>query len=464
VPYSNKCVRTSGVFIIVGSPPLNLCKFHTSTQYFASKRDPLFCRGIPRRLSKANRGDFFMTSPFDPRGFRARVSPVPFLSIAVLSQTGMSFVQQGIVVMGVFFAALYGLTLAQMGLVTTFLSLGIMTSMVVMGAAADRFGPRRLLFAASAVMALFSLGLLLVSGFYALLILLYALGVVLAAVPATGTKAVFTAFQDRPRGMVMGIRQTGVPLGALLAASLLPRLAQSGSGLRPLFWLFAAELLVLGWLFAGVMPAGGRAARNRERFDWAVTARVWRPALVASLMVSGQYLLLGFSLSDLHRVHHIGLAAGGLILAASQLGGGIGRVLTGIVSDRLGGRRPPVIVGCALTAAAMAWVVAVLPGTVPVAVLVPVWFVFGMGAVGWNALTIAWAGESVPPERSGFAMSGVGTSAFLGSAVFPPLFGAFVDATHHFSWGFGLLGVVLAGAGFLTWRFGRQVPAGAIKS
>lgn len=393
---------------------------------------------------------------FDPRDFRARVNPIAFLSIAVLSQTGMSFVQQGIVVMGVFFAALYALTLAQMGLVTTSLSLGVMTSMVVMGAVADRIGPRRLLFGASLGMALLSLGLLLVSGFYALLVLLYVLGVALAAVPASGTKAVFTAFQDRPRGMVMGIRQTGVPLGALLAASLLPRLAQSDGGLRPLFWLFAAELLVLGWVFAAVMPSAPGQRAPRQPFDWGVIARVWRPGLVSSLMVSGQYLLLGFSLSDLERVHHIGLVLGGLVLASSQLGGGIGRVLTGIVSDRLGGRRPPVIVGCALTAAAMAWVVALLPTAVPVPILVVVWFVFGMGAVGWNALTIAWAGESVPPERSGFAMSGVGTSAFLGSAVFPPLFGAFVDATHHFSWGFGLLGVLLAGAGFLAWRFGQQ--------
>ncbi len=401
-----------------------------------------------------------MSKTFEKQGFRARVGPIPFLAAATLSQTGMSFVQQGIVVMGVFFAQLYHLTLAQMGLVTTALSLGVTTSMVIMGAVADRIGPRRLLFVGTGFMALLSLGLLKVTGFLALLLLLYVLGAALAVAPASGTKAVFTAFQDRPRGMVMGIRQTGVPLGALLSASLLPRLVRS-LGFHDVFWVFFIELLVFGWTFSAVMrphprppravPAPEGGGRNR-----AVLAGIWRPALIAVLLVSGQYLLLGFSLSDLHRVHHLSLAAAGLIVAAAQLGGGVGRVVTGTISDRLGGSKTLVLVGCAATGAVMSWVVALLPASVPFLLLALVWFFFGAGAVGWNALTMTWAGESVPPEHSGFAMSSVGTSAFLGSAIFPPLFGAFVDTTHHFNWGWGLLGILLAFTGLLAWRFGRE--------
>lgn len=394
---------------------------------------------------------------FDREGFPARVGPVPFLALATLSQTGMSFVQQGIVVMGVFFATLYHLTFTQMGLVTTALSLGVMTSMVFMGAAADRVGPRRLLFIGAIAMSGLSLLLLVVAGFGSLLLLLYGLGVTLAVAPASGTKAVFSAFTDRRRGMVMGIRQTGVPLGALLAASLLPRLIGKGGALSPVFWLFAAELLIAGWLFSGVMPSRIPNPSNmvRHPLDRVILSHIWRPALVACLMVSGQYLVLGFSLSDLHSVHHVGLIAAGLVLAVAQLGGGVSRVLTGLVSDHIGGRRPPVIVACALVAAVMAGVVALLPVHVSLWLLVPIWFVFGMGSVGWNALTIAWAGESVPPERSGLAMSAVGTAAFLGAAIFPPLFGALIDATHQFNLGWGLLGVVLAMAGFLAWRFGK---------
>lgn len=400
-----------------------------------------------------------MARTFDPKGFRAHVGPVWFLGAATLSQTGMSFVQQGIVVLGVYFATRYHLTLAQMGLVTTALSLGVMTAMVFMGATADRVGPRRLLFFGAVFMSALCSGLLVVSGFFPLLALLFFLGMGLAIAPASGTKAVFTAFADRPRGMVMGIRQTGVPLGALLAASLLPRILQQ-AGFSTIFAVFAVELLVVGWLFAIVMrpaPMRHRGMTSAPSFDWRLLGQVWRPGLVAILLVSGQYLVLGFTLSDLHRVHHVTLATAGLVLAAAQLGGGVGRVVTGVVSDRMGGRRTPVIIACAVIGAVMAGVVAILPETVPVAVLGVIWFVFGMGAVGWNAMTMTWAGESVPDEHSGFAMSSVGTAAFLGSAIFPPLFGAFVDATGHYSWGWGLLGGLLAVAAVLTRLFALQV-------
>ena len=393
---------------------------------------------------------------FAPRGFHARVSPAPFLTLAALSQAGASFVQQGIVVMGVFFASHYRLTLAQMGLVTTALSLGITSSMVVMGAASDRMGPRRLLFYGAIGMSGLSLALLRQSRFGMLLLILFGLGVMLAIAAAAGTKAVFTAFRDRPRGTVMGIRQTGVPLGALLAASVLPRMASGSHGLQPTFWLFAIEVLLLGWAFSGVMQSGiEEAAIKRPRINLSVVSQIWRPALVSTLMVSGQYLLLGFSLTDLHQTHGISLVTGGLILALAQLGGGAGRILTGFVSDRLGGRRPPVIVGCAFIAALMALVVAAMPARVSIVWLALVWFFFGVGAVGWNALTITWAGESVPSQHSGFAMSAVGTCAFLGSAIFPPLFGALVDATHQFNLGWALLGIFLAAVGVMTWRFGR---------
>lgn len=402
---------------------------------------------------------------FSPENFHARTGPYPFLTLATLSQTGMSFVQQGIVVMGVFFAARYHLSLAQMGLVTTALSLGVMTSMVLMGAVVDRIGPRRLLFLGSVVMSGLALMLSLVSGFDVLLVLLFFLGVALAIAPASGTKAVFTAFQDRPRGMVMGIRQTGVPIGALLAASLLPRLI-TGVGYDGVFFLYAGELLVLGWAFSASMAHWPKSSLKRTgtRVGRPLLRVIWRPALVAVLLVSGQYVLLAFSLTDLHRVHHVSLVWAGLILAAAQLGGGIGRVVTGIISDRIGGRRPPVIIWCGIIAALMSFIVAFLPTTVPVGLLLIIWFVFGLGAVGWNALTMVWAGESVPAQHSGFAMSSVGTAAFFGSAVFPPLFGAVVDAMHRFYAGWIILGMVLTLAVILTWQFGRRPQATASPS
>ncbi|MHB1956354.1 MAG: MFS transporter [Sulfobacillus sp.] len=394
-----------------------------------------------------------MQKPFTREGFPAKVGPVPFLGLSLLSQTGMSFVQQGLVVLGVFFVMAYHLNFTELGFITTALSLGVMVSMVFVGVAVDRVGPRMVLFWGALLMAGFSALLLTVRGYAGLLVVLFLVGVSLAIAPSAGTKAVFTAFLGRPRGLVMGIRQTGVPLGAAISAALLPRLVPAW-GLPPIFVLFAAELLISGWAFAAVMKSwrttNPRTVRvHLNRGHW---TQLLRPALVAFLLVSGQYILLTYSIADLHQDHRMSLAMAGIVLASSQIGGGVGRIVMGHFSDRMSGRRAPVVAFAATLGACSALVVALLPGTAPVWILFLIWTIFGFGAVGWNALALTWAGESVPSAHSGFAMSLTGTIVFLGSAIFPPIFGVIVDSTHHFADGWWMLSLILGIAAVIAWR------------
>lgn len=397
-----------------------------------------------------------MTKTFNPEGFPERVRPLPFIVIATASQTGMSFVQQGLIVSAVFFASLYHLSLTQMGFVTTALTLGIMSAMVLMGSLVDRIGPRVPLFVGSLAASALAGCLLFIHGFVPLLGLLYCLGITLAIVPSSGTKAVFTAFEGRARGSVMGMRQAGVPLGALLAASLLPWMIGHW-GFHVTFIVFAAELLVAGWVFSGSMRPQPRDTGSAKAIgtipDRRILLAVLPACVIALLIVSGQYVILGFTLKDLSEVHHLGLATGGLILAAGQLGGGVGRIMGGAISDRIGNRPSVVLMWYALLAAAMSVAVGLLPGTTPLAVLAIIWFVFGFGAVGWNALAMTWAASTVPPANSGFAISSVGTSAYLGAALFSPLFGKFVEVTGRFSAGWLAIGALLIGVAGLTWVF-----------
>lgn len=389
---------------------------------------------------------------FDRQDFPARVEPVSFLGLALLSQTGMSFVQQGLVVMGVFFLAEYHLSLTQLGLITTALSLGVMASMAFVGITVDRVGPRLILFWGALMAAGLSALLLAVQSYVMLLVVLFFVGVTLAVVPSSGTKAVFTAFVGRPRGLVMGIRQTGVPIGAALAAWLLPRLVPTWH-LDPVYLLFSVELLVTGWTFSLVMRSqGAKNARSSDRIR--LTRSHWRqllrPMSIGFLMVSGQYILLTYSIADLSRVHHVSATLAGAVLALSQVGGGLGRIVLGQLSDRMGGRRPPALAIAGGMATFLAFVIGFLPTFAPVWLLFLVWTLFGFGAVGWNALALTWAGESVPASHSGFAMSLTGTVVFLGSSVFPPLFGLLVDHTHHFATGWWALSALLLCATVLT--------------
>lgn len=393
-----------------------------------------------------------LQKPFSREGFPAPLGPIPFLSLALLSQTGMSFVQQGLVVLGIFFVSAYHLSLTQLGFVTSSLSLGIMISMVFIGLAVDRVGPRFVLSWGTLLMSGLSALLFNVHNYSWLLGTLFLLGISLASVPSAGTKAVFTAFADRPRGLVMGIRQSGVPIGAAIAALALPRFVRQFS-LGSVFGLFAVELLICGWAFAAVIRPGNRIASTSEHVH--LEHRHWlqlmQPLTVAFLMVSGQYILLTFTLPVLHQIHHLSLVRAGQILALSQIGAGLGRVILGQVSDRLGGRRPPVLAFAAALGAILSLIVGILPDTVPVWLMFGIWTLFGFGAVGWNALALTWAGESVPPSYSGFAMSLTGTVIFLGASISTPVFGFLVDTTHRFAYGWWMLSGILTLAAIVSW-------------
>ncbi len=405
-----------------------------------------------------------MESMLSGRGFHAKVKPLWYLIWATLSQTGMSFVQQGIIVLGFLFAREYRLDFAQIGLVTTSMSLGVMVSMVVMGILADRLGPKRLLTGASLVMAGLALLLVAASGFRMLLAMFFFLGASLAAVPMSGTKAVFTAFQGRARGTPMGIRQTGVPLGAALAALLLPLLAVR-DGLHAVYIIFAGELLAVGWIFSAVMPSALPASRGGGEEEEALDVpaktssavkSLWRPSLVSVLMVSGQYFLVTFTLEYLHSFRHFTLGQAGLALALAQVGGGSGRVLFGLLSDKTGANRPRTISLIAFLAAVMVVITVSLPVHTAFVWICLVWFFMGMGAIGWNALSLTWAAESVPAAQAGFAMGLVGTVVFLGAAVFPPLLGAVIDETHHFAVSWMILAGILAVAGGMAYLAGKR--------
>lgn len=389
---------------------------------------------------------------FDREGFPSAVGPVAFLGLALLSQTASSFVQQGIPVLGVFLQRRFHLSLAEMGMTVSAATLGMMACFAVAGALADRLGPRRLMFWGSLGMALTAAAAAQVAGLAGLVLTLFLFGATLAAGPSAGMKAVFTAFAGRARGLPMGIRQTGVPLGAALAAFFLPELT-GVLGWKRMFEGFALMLLVIGWGFSRAIPAWPVAAKaaagaRPRMIVWPLLA----PMAVAFLMAAGQYDLLTFSIPDLVQRGHVGVSTAGAILAAAQVGGGAGRIAFGWWSDRQGGNRPRLILVCAALGIVGALAAALGPGRLPTWALAPLWFVFGIGAVGWNALVATWAAERVEGAHSGLAMSVTATSVFVGAVVNPPLFGGVVDRFHQFYWGWIGLAAILSAAAAILWR------------
>ena len=372
------------------------------------------------------------------------------MGLATLSQAGVSLSQQGVAVLAVFFRAALHLSFSQMGTLVSAMSLGMMVGLTVAGVLVDRVGPRWLLGVGGAWSLIAGLGVSRAHGYGLLLALLFVMGIGLGGIPSAGTRAVFDAFVARARGVVMGIRQTGVPIGAAAAAVLIP-LWVPGWGTGGVFVAIALVVLVSAWSFGLVIRRRARAPAPAARLPgmrWLAPAL--GPMAVGMMLVAAQYSVLTFTIAALATRHGWTLPAAGLGLAVVQVGGGAGRIGLGWWSDRRGGQRPGIILVAAAVGAAAALAFGWAPPSTPDALLLAVLLPLGVGAVGWNALVLTWSGERVPAWGAGQAMSWTGSAIFLGSALYPPAFGWVLDHTGHFAWAFSALAIWMILAGVLV--------------
>jgi predicted MFS family arabinose efflux permease len=143
-------------------------------------------------------------------------------------------------------------------------------------------------------------------------------GMASAASTPAGGRLVLLAFPRERRGIALGVRQTGVPIGGLVAAALLPVLAHA-YGWR---WSLAVAggitaLSVLPLVLAGTGPSEAQPARmgpwNPFRDRTVLLLALW-----GCLLVSGQYALVAFFALDLNRGAGLALATASLLLAVAQ--------------------------------------------------------------------------------------------------------------------------------------------------
>lgn len=373
------------------------------------------------------------------------------LSTATFSQFGASVMQQGTVVLGVFFALTYHLTLPQMGLVIASLTIGLTLSGLGAGPAVDRWGSRRLLLVGAAILTACSTAIAFSSSLGVTVVLLFIIGLALGSVPLSGTKAIMMAWPRERRGLPTGIRQSGVPLGALVTSLILPTIA-AHVGLKPIYAGFAALIACSSFLFCAVLPEQTVApARQDTTITRVELKRLIIPCICGFLLAWGQYALLTYTIPMLQR-NGLSIAIGGALLALAQVGGAAARFALGAISDRVyAGRREPVLLGCAIAGAVFGVMLAFLPHAAPLWALALLWLGLGGAYVGWNALALTWAGELVVDARAGSAI-GLETSAVLtGASITTPVFGAVVERSGSFSAGWLLLAAIMTVAAILLW-------------
>jgi MFS family permease len=232
--------------------------------------------------------------------------------------------------------------------------------------------------------------------------------------------------------LVFSIKQTGVPLGSMLAGAIVPPLALL------IDWQLSMLVVAALCLVCAGVSQSLRAELDSDRqadlhIRWGSLIEPIRMvlahrALLTMAACSFMFSMVQLSLTTylvtfLHDDLSYGLVAAGLALSVTQLGGIGGRVAWGYVADRwLGPRRMLLLLASmmAVCALASAFLTTDTPHGVVIAILVG----FGASAIGWNGVYLAEVARRAPPGMASMATGGTLAFTFLGVVLGPPMFGA----------------------------------------
>jgi MFS family permease len=341
-----------------------------------------------------------------------------------------------------------GLTLAQGGALVTAPSLGLVVTLIAWGAFADRYGERLAIAIGLGLTGAIGLVSAQVSGVGAMAVLFALMGAAGASVNSASGRLVMGWFGAGQRGLAMGIRQMGVPLGIALAGALLPPLARVG-GLGLALAVPAAICLVVAGavaLFASdpahqQVNAQGRSGSPYRRLI------LWRVHAASSLLVVPQFALAAFSAEYLVSQHGWDATAAGELLSVVAVLGAVGRIAAGRWSDLVGSRLAPMRLIALATCLAMLWVAAAASTGASLVVLALA--VASIASVADNGLGFTATAELAGRQWSGRALGVQNTMQNVAAFATAPLVGA-IAGSLGYGWAFGVVAVFPALGAWLT--------------
>lgn len=363
-------------------------------------------------------------------------------------------------------ASALGTSPAYTGLYVAIVYAGAMLASLAAGPAVTRFGAIRMsqvgLVLCAAGLALSAVPSLLAIAAGALLI-----GLGYGPITPSSSHLLARTTPANRMSLVFSVKQTGVPLGGVVAGAVVPGLLLWSGWQAALLAVAAANVLcaVLAQVLRPSMDA------DRDPSQALVLGHLAKPVRLvlshpALRMLAGcsfifsmcQLSLTAFLVTYLEAVLSYGLVAAGLALSLAQIGGVTGRVLWGYVADRwLGARRMLTALSLLMCLAALA--TALVDSRLPSVLVLAVLIVFGASAIGWNGVYLAETARQAPPGQASMATGGTLAVTYFGVVLGPPIFGALATAFGSYRAGFVALAIATAFCTLALVRGGRQAPA-----
>jgi MFS family permease len=358
-------------------------------------------------------------------------------------------------------AQAYGVPVYMIGYQASLISLGIIIALVFGGNLSLRFGATRvnqfglLLLAGGAALAT-------IPSLVTLLPASLSMGIGYGALTPSASHILVRFTPPQRRNVVFSVKQTGVPLGGVLAATIMPALTLL-AGWRMGLWLDAVAAIGMALLLG----------RWRRRWDddrvpstpiaaspFGAVATAWRRpslrlmAFAGGLIVASQVCLQAYTVPMFYEQFSLDLVEAGLILTISQVGGVFGRPFWGWLADRW----RDCLTVLAILAATL--VLATLgTGTLqfgwPKTLIYVLFFVFGATASGWNGAFLGEVARLAPPGQVSPATGGSLFFVNLCSIAAPVIFASIFAITQSYSETFGLLALTSIAAVFCLLRARR---------
>ncbi|KRD90448.1 MFS transporter [Bacillus sp. Root147] len=376
------------------------------------------------------------------------------LFIATLSQACATFVTYGAGPLAAFWQRLYDLSQFQTGLLVSAVQIGPIFSMMFFGNWMDRYGERWLVGGGSILLGVSMLFAYRADHYMYLTGVLLAAGVWYGTAQPGGSKAVVKWFPSHHRGLAMGIRQTGIPIGGAVASAALP-LVFHQYGWHWAVVIQAAAAIGGGLLFLVFYREYPLSPEKKETFT--LRQKIMRISqdktlyplfFVGVSMISLQMIIVAHFISYLTKAMKVDFASAGMLLSVTLLGGMVGRIALAWLSDHVysGNRRSPLQATVWVTAGLII-AISYIGFALPFWLLAAVCFSLGFFAIGWFSLFIVLIAEKADDRFIGLTVSIALTLNQFAIVLAPIWFGLLVDWLQSYAWAFSTAACLIACGG-----------------
>ncbi len=385
-------------------------------------------------------------NPTPQAGERAFVAVA---SAMLAAQTLTAFAWQAIPVLAPAASASYGIGDEYIGFLTSLVYLFAMISALVGGSMATHFGAitvsQRALLCCAIGALLFGVG-----SYWTIIFVGVLIGCGYGPPTPASSQVLARVTPPRLANVVFSIKQTGIPLGGVLAGATIPwierlwgwQVAAFVVTFSCIMLAFALQPMRQVYDIEGKLNAHMPTPRLRDFLK--PVREVWRrPQLRRLALASTFFSATQGSLSVFIVIYgvnhlHMSLVKAGALGSLLALSGIFGRIVWGVIAEIT--RKPRhVLLGFAVSMTIGLMALALAQPSWPLLTYYGLVVFLGLTAISWTGVYVAEIARLAPPGRAGEITGGTVVFTFAGPLVSPALFSIALVLTDSYAWGFGLL-------------------------